>query len=171
MKPIGRPKGSGNTVIGLKSKAPANSKKSQTLKRKLPSSDRTTDFELPTKKIKFVDKKKGEQGVLIATWLTTEQIGKKKITLGDIIQDMHTFNRLIHKAINLQFIKNYVDKKTFNYIEDEVDRLAKKPYVCRKCHKNLNGIQIMCHGCLDWYHGKCINITNTKDIEYFCDDC
>ena len=160
--PVGRPKGSENTVIGLKRKAPGTSK---------PLSQNA-----PRKRMKFFDKNIAEQGVVIATWLTnwpTNRIGQKKITIGDIIQDPHTFNRLRHKGIDLKSVKNYVDKKTFKYIEDEIERLKKKPFICRKCQKILTGLQIMCHGCLDWYHCKCIQVTPAvaRNVEYFCSDC
>lgn len=159
---VGRPKGAGNTVIGVR-------------KRKTTNLSTYKD-PTPPKKTKFVERNLKEQGVLISTWLTNwpeNRIGQRKISLGDIIQDPHIFNRLRHKQLNLECIKNYLDKKTFKYIEDEVERLKTRPYACRKCQRNLSGIQIMCHGCLDWYHDKCITLPpgETKNIIYFCEDC
>lgn len=174
-KAIGRPKGSGNTVIGLKAKTPVKSQNTRNnsapASKRKPQTPSQAETPTPLKKTRFVDKTKEDQGIIIATWLTnwsTTQIGKKKITLGDIIQDMHTFDRLRHKEVNLECIKSHVDKKAFAYIVDEVDRLEEKPFTCRKCRKLLSGIKVMCHGCLDWYHSKCIK---TKNIEYFCEDC
>lgn len=155
---VGRPKGSGNTVVGLKRKVPPNSR---------------ATHNAPPKKMKFVDKNCAEQGILIGMWLTNwpkNQIGGKKITMGDIIQDPHTFNRLRHKQVDLKCTEKFFDKKTFNYILNEVNRLKKRPYVCRKCQRNLKGIQIICHGCLDCYHEQCIN-PGVRNIEYFCADC
>lgn len=158
--PVGRPKGSGNTTIGLKRK-----------------NKKTTDQNpTPTKKSKFSEKSFNEQGITVSRWLTNwniNRIGSKKITMNDIIQDSYTFNRLRNDHVNLSCIKKYFDKKTFVYIVDEVKRLQNRPYGCRKCRRSLNGLQVMCHGCLDWYHGKCIdvNAAAAKNIVYFCSDC
>lgn len=64
---VGRPKGSGNTVIGTKRKTTTNSQTSQS--------------STPSKKIKFSERNFKDQGVLIATWLTNwpvNRIGAKK---------------------------------------------------------------------------------------------
>lgn len=98
----------------------------------------------------------------VAGWLTNwskEQIEKKKITNGDIIQDAIIFNRLRNTRLDLDCTKKYFDKKTFKYLNEEVDRLKEKKLICPKCKKFLGGLQIMCHGCLDWYHAPCIGIT------------
>lgn len=124
--------------------------------------------------MKFVEIPLTEQGIVVSSWLTNwpkNRVGNKKITMGDIIPDSFTFNRLRNDAVDLSSIKKYFDKKTFQYIADEVERLKGRPYGCRKCRKNLNGLQIMCHGCLDWYHGKCIGVSAAKNIAYFCSEC
>lgn len=165
MHSVGRPKGSGRTVIGLKRK---NTIKPSTL---------PADNPIPQKRIKFNEKSFSEQGFIVTNWLTNWPIERikrsKKIMNGDIIQDAIIFNRLRSEHLNINCIKKYFHRQTFKYIEDEIERLRGKPHVCTKCKKNLTGFQIMCHGCLDWYHGKCIALTATeaKSITYFCPDC
>lgn len=158
--PVGRPKGTHNTAVGIKRKNPQTSKQNWT----------------PAKKKKFIERDVLEQGVVVTSWLTNwpkNRIGNKKVTMGDIIQDPHTFNRLRYDQLDLNCIKKHLDKNAFRYIVDEVERLKEKPYTCRKCQKNLMGLQIMCHSCLDWYHGKCINVSASaaKNLTYFCSDC
>lgn len=161
--PVGRPKGTGKTVIGTKRK----------MSIKTPSGNSPQP---PSKKVKFFDKSAVEQGVLIVQWFTNfpiELIGKKKVTNADIIQDPIIFNRLRHQKLNINYIKKYLDKKTFQYIESEVDRISRMQHTCTKCRKYLSGVQVMCHGCLDCYHAKCIGLTpnQASKIEYFCPCC
>lgn len=124
------------------------------LKRK-PAEKNSTDCGPLQKKRKFFDK-----------------IRTKKVTYGDIIQDAAVFNRLKNKKLNLNWIKKFLDKKTFNYISNEVDRIQKIQLTCIKCKKWLNGLQIICVGCIDWYHSKCIGVKNGSAGEgYFCTSC
>lgn len=157
--PVGRPKGKVNKAISLKRKIPATPSKSGQ----------------PPKKIKFLDRKVSDQGPLMVQWLTNwplEKVRAKKVANGDIIQDTIIFNRLKNTNLQLNCMKKFLDKKTFKYILDEVDRLNEMPYTCTKCKKYLNGLQIMCHGCLDWYHAKCIGVTNKQsNDDYFCSTC
>lgn len=158
--PSGRPKGSGKTAINLKRK---------------PAEKNSSDSAPLQKKRKFFDMDPIEQGPVIVQWLTNwplDKIRTKKVTYGDIIQDAAVFNRLKNKKLDLNDIKKFLEKKTFNYISNEVDRIQKIQLTCVKCKKWLNGLQIMCVGCIDWYHGKCIGVKNASAGEgYFCTSC
>ena len=93
----------------------------------------------------------------------------KKVSYSDIIQDPNIFNRLTNKKFDLKSFKKLFDRKAFKYIESEIERLTAKDLPCTKCKKILNGTQIMCHGCLDWFHAKCTTIKTNE--EYFCSSC
>lgn len=122
--PIGRPKGSAvNTVVGKKRKNP------------------TKPVDVPVqKKVKFLERNYEDQGLAIASWLTNwskEQIGRKKISNGDIIQDPIIFNRLRNTDLDLNCAKKHFDKKTFQYLKGEVDRLQANKLICPECKKFL----------------------------------
>lgn len=162
-KPVGRPKGSGQTVAGVNKK-----RKNQ---NEIQSH--------PTKKSKFLDLNATAQSLTLIQWLTNKsvsQIKSKKITYDDIIQDSIMFNRLRNDSIDLNVMKPFMEKKCFRYIEDEIERLNERKYwACAKCKRNLNGIQVMCHICLDWFHVLCTDITaaaaKKENVTYFCKPC
>lgn len=161
MVPIGRPRGSGKTVIGTKRQ---NSQK--------------PEANIPPKKVKFFNRSSEDQGRIIVNWLTNEsfeRIGKnrKKYTNGNVIQDQNIFNRLRNKTLDISLIKKYFDNKTFTYIEGEIDRLNNRPIACIKCKKTVSQPQVMCNGCLDLYHGKCLGLTaaQARNTTFFCADC
>lgn len=157
----GRPKGSGQTVIGTK-------------KRK--GETKTNTGPTPPKK-KFLDLNSSEQSLTVLEWLTNkkqEVIKTKKVEYGDIIQDPIMFNRLRNGGIDLNGLKTYMDKQAYKYIIDEIERLnSNKYWACAKCNRNLNGFQIMCNKCLDWFHLTCTEYTSVppKNIMYFCKSC
>lgn len=173
----GRPKETGQTVIGFQQKP------NDSLKRK--SSQSTTNF--PTKrklsetatnspaKRKFLDLSIADQSMKIVQWLTNKsqnEITRKKVTYSDIIQDSNIFNRLRNDGIHINCIKKLVDAKCFSYLKSEVDRLNSLMWGCTKCKRNLSGEKIMCNGCLDWYHLGCIKTRQGKVVtSYFCFDC
>lgn len=153
---VGRPKGKKNTAIGVK--------------RKSNGGDEATPA-----KIKFLDLNSKNQSLTILSWLTNKtvtQIFSKKISTDEIIQDAARFNRLRNDAVNISDTKKYFDRKTYEYLCDEIEKLDGKPWCCVKCNRNLSGDQIMCHSCLDWYHVKCVNYSQPKgNSNFFCNDC
>lgn len=171
---VGRPKGSGQTVVGLKHKA--NKKKSDGVKNVVPMKRQA---EKNVKLKKFIELSFNDQGATIVTWLTNKslmEIKKKKVSMDDIIQDSNMFNRLRNDAVDLKCVKPLVDKKCYNYLNEEVERLNSntKRWACAKCRKNLSlGYQIMCNVCLDWYHIQCVGVSETdaKSLVYFCKSC
>lgn len=161
---VGRPKGSGQTVIGL-------------LKRK---NTQRIESAASVPKKKFLDLNTMEQSVKLTQWLTNKSetsIRNKKVTYSDIIQDSVIFNRLRNEGIDLRGLKKYMDKACYDYIVDEVDRLNEKTYwACAKCKRNLNSVsiqgeQIMCNWCLDWFHKSCTDVKTTKNLTFFCVSC
>lgn len=158
---IGRPKGSGQTVIGLKRKV-----------------DKSVNSEATPAKRKFLDLGRQEQTLTLIQWLTNKSktdIQKKKVTYSDIIQDPIMFNRLRNDGIDLDGLKKFVDNKCYKYLIDEVERLNDNQYwACAKCKKNLRGTQLMCNKCLDWFHLSCTEFKTaaaTKNVTYFCTSC
>ncbi len=156
--PIGRPKGSINTAIGRKRKPISNN----------------SDFN--KKQVKFFDRSSTNQGALIAKWFTNwpeERIQKKKITMSDIIQDDIIFGRLTDKGVKFDCAKSFFDRKAFKYLEAEIDRIRVKKRICPKCRKFLSGLQVLCQGCLDWYHSTCIKKTakEAAAAPFFCETC
>lgn len=163
IKSVGRPKGSGQTVIGTKKKMHIYEKR---------KSDETVTS-APAKR-KFLDLSAADQSIKIVQWLTNKtptEIMQKKVSCGDIIQDSNIFNRLRNDGINLIGIKKFLDTKCISYLKSEVDRLNGLIWGCTKCKKNLRGKQIMCNGCLDWYHLNCASRQNHLADTFFCDDC
>lgn len=164
LRSVGRPKGSGVTVIGNKRKPEAKSS------------------DVDAKKIKFFDKELSEQGKTIINWFTNipineviSRFSKKKIQYDDIIQDPNVFNRLKNKDIDLKCLKPYLARNTFKYISDEVARLSDFPLICAKCRKYLSGNYVSCKGCLDTYHFNCVDVPSSKRnreiFSFFCKDC
>ncbi len=166
---IGRPKGSGQTAIGLKRK-----EKNKSAKTVVPVKKRNEGTMVNPKK--FVDLDSDEQGRMIIGWLTNksfDQIVKKKSAIGDIIQDANIFNRLRNDTIDLRCVKKYTDHQCYKYLQEEVEKLEDERWACAKCKRNLSGYQLMCNSCLDWFHIDCLNISkeNAKTITYFCSMC
>lgn len=164
---VGRPKGAGQTAVGLKRQ---NKKKA---KSNIPTKQKRIEKVVASKQNgkptdgakKFIDLELHEQGWTIISWLTNksfDEIKKKKIVMGDIIQDINTFNRLRNDAVNLTCVKKYVDSQCYNYLLNEVERLEDQRWPCTKCHKNLSGYQLMCNGCLDWFHADCLGFSKGK---------
>lgn len=158
---IGRPKGSGQTVIGSKRKV----------------DKKAIDESTPPKK-KFIDLSDSEQSLTLIQWLTNKskaEIQKKKVTYSDIIQDPMIFNRLRNDSINLEGTKKFLDNKCYKYLMDEVERLNNNEYwACAKCNRNLNNIQLMCNKCLDWFHLSCTEYKSAalpKNFTYYCSSC
>ncbi len=159
---IGRPKGSGQTVIGTKRKP----------------NNKTIDGPTPPKK-KFLDLDVDEQSLTVIQWLTNKSetdIQKKKVTYSDIIQDPLMFNRLRNDGIDWDGLKKIVDKKCYKYLSDEIERLNETNYwACAKCKRNLSqGTHLMCNKCLDWFHLNCTEYKSgklSKNLIYFCASC
>ena len=106
----GRPKGSGNTVIGLKRK-------------------QSTIHAVPPKKIKFSDKSYYEQGNVIVQWLTSyplSKFGRKKITDDAVTKDPMVYQRIRSNSIDLSCIEAHFASKTYKSILDKVRSLEKK---------------------------------------------
>lgn len=140
---IGRPKGKVNTTIGLKRKG-----------------TKISPTDVPPAKKKFLELCFPNQTLTIVRWLTNksvEQITSKKIPRDHIIEDPNVFNRLRNDLVDISGTKKYFDTKAYKYICEEVQKLNKKPWRCVKCNRNLSGVQIMCHSCLDWFHERCVN--------------
>lgn len=161
LSPVGRPKGSGQTVAGLKRKTNTKSVSGPSAPKK-----------------KFLDLTDIEQSLKMMHWLTNKsnkEIKSKKITYSDIIQDGAMFNRLRNDGISLAMLKSYMDKHCYKYITSEIVRLNENEYwACAKCKRNLTGNQLMCNGCLDWFHLSCTEhktAKNSKKIVYFCVSC
>ena len=93
--------------------------------------------------------------------------------MSDIIQDDIIFSRLTDERVDLNCAKRFFDTKAFRYLEAEIDRIGGKKRICPKCRKFLNGVQILCQGCVDWYHSTCIKTTakEAKERPFFCDTC
>lgn len=159
---IGRPKGSGLTVIGTK--------------RKIQQKENT---QAPiNKKMKFTDLDENEKALQIVGWLTNLQrnaILKKKISLDNLIHDQRIFNRLRDSEVQLSDIKKLVDAKCFKYLSKEVETMQKSEFwPCAKCMKNLKGMQVKCCACLDWFHIKCstrASSSKSSQVHYFCSFC
>lgn len=156
LRSIGRPKGSGQTVIGLKRKTLEN-----------------TGKKVVAPKRKFIELNNIEQCLQITQWLTNKSesaIRNRKVSYSDIIQDSAMFNRLRNDGIDIGGLKKLMDNDCYKYIVDEVDRLNDRTYwACAKCKRNLNshhikGEQLMCHWCLDWFHISCTDIKTTYNI-------
>lgn len=166
---IGRPKGSGQTAIGLKRK-----NKTKNAKTVVPVKKSKEGTMVNPKK--FVDFDFNEQGLTIIGWLTNksfDQVIKKKAAIGDIIQDANMFNRLRNDGIDLRCIKKYTDPQCYKYLQEEVAKLEDERWACTKCKRNLSGFQLMCNSCLDWFHIDCVNISKekAKTITFFCSKC
>lgn len=165
--PIGRPKGLGRTVIGLKRKS--KSQPSKAVKRQ--SQIQSTNLV----KKKFLDLTFMDQSITIVGWLTNmsaDGIMRKKISSDDIIQDSNVFNRLRNDAIVLDGTKKYFDSACYRYIREEVEKLEGTHWACSKCKKNLSGDQIMCNSRLDWFHTECAGYEDSQSqIVNFCVDC
>lgn len=153
---IGRPKGKTNTVVGLKRKALTASK---------------SEPVVPVKR-RFLDLSFPNQSLSIVRWLTNKssaQILSKKTSYHEIIQDPNVFNRLRNDGVDVRGTKKHFDAKCYQTICSEIQKLENKHWGCGKCAKNLSGSQIMCHGCLDWYHLKCSGYTKSKgNDDFFC---
>lgn len=160
---IGRPKGSGQTIIG-------------TLKRK--NTKKASTQPQSNKRVKFDHLDTNQQSLEVVRWLTnktTTEIQRKKISMGDIIQDANIFNRLRNEKIELKCLKKLMDVKCFKYLSNEVDRLKDSSlWGCSKCNRNLSGLQIMCSCCLDWFHIGCTDdksATQSSELDFFCTYC
>lgn len=106
-------------------------------------------------------------------WTRTEVIlGDKDFADRAIYAEKYP-NAVLHEELNINCVKKYLDKKTFKYIRDEIERLQGKPYACSTCTKKLSGLQIMCERCLDWHHAKCVGFTASlaKNTTFFCTSC
>lgn len=160
---VGRPKGSGQTVIGLKRK---NKTKKDEPKRSTNAHNLT----------KFVDLNTSQQASLLVSWLTNKSLDdfkSSKITMGDIIQDWNMFNRLRNDGVDLKCVKGFMQPKCFQYLRNEVERLKTERWACSKCKKTLSGFQLMCNGCLDWFHISCVGVSEQKaaTLIFFCSSC
>lgn len=152
---VGRPKGKTNTVIGLKRKA---------------SAPAHTSFA----KKKFLDLNLKNQSLNIVRWLTNKtanEILTKKTARHEIIEDDLIFSRLRNDGIEFSGTKKYLERKAFNYLCDEIEKLENKVWPCAKCSRQLSGEQIMCNSCLDWYHVKCAGRIVPENVDFFCNDC
>jgi hypothetical protein len=136
---VGRPKGSGLTVIGTKRKSLNSNTQTSTVKRK-----------------KFIELSDDEKWIKLLGWLTNvnkNEILSQKISTHKLIEDPRMFNRLGNDEVQLNIIKRLVHTKCFKYLKREVEKLQNSEYwLCAKCLRNLEGLQVKCNGCLDWFH-------------------
>lgn len=155
-------------TIGTKKKVVVDTKKKGNVPIKRKPNEHLNI--VPAKR-KFIDLSATDQAMKIVQWLTNkteDEILRKKVSYDDLIQDSNTFNRLRNDGIDLDGIKTLVDKKCFHYLTGEMRRLDGLIWGCTKCKRNLNGEQIMCNGCLDWYHISCVS---SRANPFFCLDC
>lgn len=153
---VGRPKGSKTTVIGTK-------RKGTNLNSPAPS------------KKPFLERFEEDQAVTILQWLTNmtrSDIVRKKILASDIVGGADKLNRLRNSdIISLDCLKKFVDSKSFEFISTEIEGFSQSPWNCAKCKHELNGDQVMCSSCLDWFHFKCVGFAESKEKDYFCPKC
>lgn len=159
IRPVGRPKGSSLTVIGTKRKS--NSKKSNL-------SERIAEGGSPQK---FTEKSSHQQAITIIQWLTnnSSRTSKNKIFSKDIVMDANVFNRLRNAEVSLDYLKEIVDDKCLEFLQNELSKIKDSPWNCSKCNSPLSNNQVRCDYCMDWFHFDCVRYK--KSQRFVCTTC
>lgn len=160
-KAVGKPKGSTTKAIGLKRKNTSNVSK---------SAKKICQDLIP--QVKFVEKSMEDQAKTIIQWLTQKRQNEipLKISSKDIVPDANVLNRLRNEVIFLDSLQKYVENDCLQFIKNKVKLLEDKPWNCSKCGLCLEGYQVRCDYCLDWFHFSCVCCENDEDA-FICSSC
>lgn len=164
---VGRPKGKDKTAIGQRKDKPATGTKRKINRESLSVKKVNQDQCLKP----FAEKTNNEQALTIVTWLTRKEFsGNKKVAVEEIVNDENIFQRLRNNELFLGLLRELLDSQAVVYVKGEVDKLLEKPWMCSKCKAVLEGNQVQCDMCLDWFHFKCVQ-DKTSKRHFICSSC
>lgn len=161
LKKVGRAKGFGQTVIGLK--------KGQKRKKTVSS-----DI--------FINKPEHEKVRIILKFFVDDDVVERCMDPEnpdlihenevEILPNIVPFQRLRDERVNLETVKKYFDSDAFKIVKMLKREIIKKGWHCCDCFSKLQESSIQCDKCLNWYNWSCQNLTTAPPSDYwFCPQC
>lgn len=153
---VGRPKGAGKTVFGKKKLirsqgSYASSSKGDTYFEKMDKKDKVTR---------------------ILGWIKKRPIHGQQL-IG--IEDLNLSNKIIQRLSNtdmfsIKIIRAYFSAEAYEKIEHLIEAFIKNDnWQCGQCKNVLEGENVLCECCLDWFHCICVNFKNEEN--FVCLEC
>ena len=82
-------------------------------------------------------------------------------------------NAILDETVDVHIVRRYFSHDAWLIVEEVVDRKKKQDsWTCNLCHHTLEGLNIICDSCLEWFHFRCVGITTQpKCKNWFCRKC
>ena len=142
MKVSGRPKGAGQTALGLP-------KRKVKLNGPIPFHQKTPD-QKDKCMLSWLVKHKAQDIISYETLLEPHNL-KKARNISNAIRD---------ESILLARIRSYFTEEGWTEVlklKKQVERIS---WLCNVCHSDLNDRQVACDSCLEWLHLQCAGLKN-----------
>lgn len=148
---VGRPKGAGKTVFGKKKvirsqDSYASNSKDDTYFEKMPKKDKMTR---------------------ILGWIKKRPIHGQQLIE---IDDMNLPNKIIQRLSNtdmfpIKIVRSFFSAEAYEKIENLIEDFIKTDnWRCSECENVLEGENVLCECCLDWFHCTCVNFKNEENF-------
>ena len=152
MRKRGRPKGAGQTVVGVSKK------------RKLQHEKVFTNLSNTQKTNTILGWIVGEVDAEVMS-------GEVKISVDEFVLS----HSLLESCVDIKLVKKFFERPSWKALKKALKKLKKNsPHPCGSCKGALNEHRycVSCDSCLVWHHYQCVGLTKKpKSLYWFCSKC